>query len=211
MPTSGSATPNVTSATHASFGAGDSAILDSWGWLLLRRGVAREAVRALDRAARFSPLEPEILVHLAAAWAADGAPLTAAETLDRAAALRPTPAVQKRIAAMRQTLPARCYDSVMKRWILGGVLLATGCKNAPSEDQCKQLLDHLVDLEFKKAGAAASSDSMKSEIAKQKAAVSEAKAAEFIEVCIKKTSKSRIECALGASDLDAVAKCDEAK
>ena len=86
---------------------GDPAILDSWGWLLLRRGDARAAVRALDRAARFAPLEPEILVHLAAAWAADGAPRTAAATLDRAATLRPTPALQKRIAALRQTLSAR--------------------------------------------------------------------------------------------------------
>jgi len=86
---------------------GDPAILDSWGWLLLRRGDARAAVRALDRAARFAPLEPEILVHLAAAWAADGAPRTAATTLDRAAALAPTPTVQKRIAALRQALPAR--------------------------------------------------------------------------------------------------------
>jgi len=99
----------------------------------------------------------------------------------------------------------------MKRWILGGVLLATGCKNAPSGDQCKQLLDHLVDLEFKKAGAAASSDSMKAEIAKQKQAVSEAKAGEFVETCTKKTAKARVECALAASDLDAVARCDEAK
>jgi hypothetical protein len=99
----------------------------------------------------------------------------------------------------------------MKRWILGGVLLATGCKNAPSEDQCKQLLDHLVDLEFKKAGAAATSDSMKSEIAKAKLAVSEAKATEFLETCTKKTAKGRIDCALGAGDLEAVAKCDEAK
>jgi hypothetical protein len=99
----------------------------------------------------------------------------------------------------------------MKRWILGAVLIATGCKNAPSDDQCKQLLDHLVDLEFRKAGAAASNDAMKSEIAKQKQAVSEAKASEFIEVCTKKTAKSRIECALGAGDLDAVARCDEAK
>jgi tetratricopeptide (TPR) repeat protein len=86
---------------------GDPEILDSWGWLLLRRGDARAAVRALDRAARFAPLEPEILVHLAAAWAADGAPRTAAATLDGAAVLGPSPAVQKRIAAMRQTLPAR--------------------------------------------------------------------------------------------------------
>jgi tetratricopeptide (TPR) repeat protein len=84
---------------------GDPAILDSWGWLLLRRGQARAAVRALDRAARFAPLEPEILMHLATAWAADGAPRTAAATLDRAIALRPAPALQKRIAALRRTLP----------------------------------------------------------------------------------------------------------
>ena len=100
--------------------------------------------------------------------------------------------------------------SPMKRWILGGVLLATGCKNAPSEDQCKQLLDHLVELEFKKAGAT-SSDSMKAEIAKQKQAVSDAKTNEFVETCTKKTAKSRVECAITASDLDAVAKCDESK
>ena len=99
----------------------------------------------------------------------------------------------------------------MKRWLLCGVLLAVGCKNAPSEDQCKQLLDHLVDLEFKKAGASAASDSTKAEIAKQKQAVSEAKAVDFLEACSKKTARSRIECALAASDLDAVAKCDEAK
>jgi hypothetical protein len=99
----------------------------------------------------------------------------------------------------------------MKRWILVGMLLAVGCKNAPSDDQCKQLLDHLVDLEFKKAGAAASSDSLKAEIAKQKQAVSEAKSVEFLETCSKKMARTRVECALAASDLEAVAKCDEAK
>ncbi len=98
----------------------------------------------------------------------------------------------------------------MKRWILGVVLLATGCKNAPSEEQCKQLLDHLVDLEFKKAGATAS-DSAKGELAKQKQAVSEAKSAEFIDACTKKTAKSRIDCALAAVDLEGVARCDEVK
>ena len=98
----------------------------------------------------------------------------------------------------------------MKRWILGGVLLATGCKTAPSEDQCKQLQDHLVDLEFKKAGATATGP-MKAQIANQKQAVSSAIATEFIEACTKKTARSRIECALSANDLDAVAKCDEAK
>jgi tetratricopeptide (TPR) repeat protein len=94
---------------------GDPAILDSWGWLLLRRGQPRAAVRILDRAARYAPLEPEILVHLAAAWAADGAPRTAGETLDRAAALSPTRTIQRRIAALRQTLPAPGGGDTMRR------------------------------------------------------------------------------------------------
>lgn len=97
----------------------------------------------------------------------------------------------------------------MKRWILGAVLLATGCKSGPSEGQCKQLLDHLVDLEFKKAGT--TSESMKAEITKQKQAVAEAKSAEFLETCTKKTTQARVECALAAVDLDGVAKCDEPK
>lgn len=84
---------------------GDPAVLDSWGWLLLRKGDTRGAVRALDRASRFAPNEPEILVHLAAAWVADGSPRTAAGLLDRAATLRPSAAVQRRIDAVRATLP----------------------------------------------------------------------------------------------------------
>ena len=94
------------------------------------------------------------------------------------------------------------------------LMFAIGCKNGPSETQCKQLLDHLVDLEFKKAGAAASSDAMKAEIAKQKTAVTDAKSAEFLDTCTKKMAKSRVECALNANELDGdngVAKCDEAK
>lgn len=100
--------------------------------------------------------------------------------------------------------------AAMKRWILGAVLLATGCKNAPTEDQCRQLLDHLVDLEFKKAGATGG-DAVKAELAKQKQAVSEARSAEFLEACIKRTARSRVECMLGTGDLETAAKCDEAK
>jgi uncharacterized protein (DUF885 family) len=95
----------------------------------------------------------------------------------------------------------------MKRWLLVSVL-AAGCSKAPSEDQCKQLLDHLVDLEFKKAGATAGADSQKADLAKQKTAVAEAKWPEFSEACRQKTARDRVECALAANDLDAVAKCD---
>jgi hypothetical protein len=101
----------------------------------------------------------------------------------------------------------------MKRWILGAVLAAAaaaGCKNAPSEDQCKQLLDHLVDLEFKKAGAAGG-DVARADLAKQKQAVSEAKLTEFLEACTKRMAKTRVECALATSDLEGVGRCDEVK
>ncbi len=96
----------------------------------------------------------------------------------------------------------------MKRALLVAVILTVGCKNAPSEEQCTQLLGRLVDLEFKKAGATAT-DSMKAEIAKQKQAVIDAKSAEFLDACTKKTTKLRVECALSVSDLDALAQCDE--
>lgn len=106
------------------------------------------------------------------------------------------------------------YDEGMKRaWVLG-LLVVAACGKGPSEAQCKQLLTHLVDLEFKKAGAAASSDAMKAELAKQKTAVSEAKSKEFIDTCMTKMARARVECALKADALDGdsgVAKCDETK
>jgi hypothetical protein len=91
------------------------------------------------------------------------------------------------------------------------VLLPAACGKGPSEDQCKKLLDHLVDLEFKKAGAAASADSQKADLTKQKAAIVENKSKDFVSACVDKTAKTRVECALQATDLEAVAKCDEAK
>ena len=100
----------------------------------------------------------------------------------------------------------------MKRVLV--LLILAACGKGPSESQCKQLLTHLVDLEFKKAGAAATSDAMKAEIAKQKTSVTDAKAGEFIDTCKKKMSKSRVECALAANELEGdngVSKCDEGK
>jgi predicted Zn-dependent protease len=76
---------------------GDPAVLDSWGWLLYQRGDAAAATKVLEHAARFAPLEPEILVHLAAASGKK-------EPLDRAAALHPSPALQRRIEELRKVV-----------------------------------------------------------------------------------------------------------
>jgi tetratricopeptide (TPR) repeat protein len=86
---------------------GDPAILDSWGWLQLQRGRTREAIKALDHAQRFAPREPEILLHLATAWAADNVPKTAAELLAKAVALHPPADVQRRIDDLRKGLVIR--------------------------------------------------------------------------------------------------------
>lgn len=97
----------------------------------------------------------------------------------------------------------------MKRWFVAAALLAVGCGKGPSEDECKQLLDHLVDLELKKAGATAPAEAQKADLAAQKAKVIEAKWPDFDLACGDKTARDRVECALAASDLDAVAKCDD--
>ena len=100
----------------------------------------------------------------------------------------------------------------MMRWLVVAALAAGACSKGPSEDQCKQLLEHLIDLEFKKGGAtAAGNEGMKADLAKQKAAVMEAKAPEFMAACVDKTHRDRVECALAAGDLAAVQKCDEIK
>lgn len=100
----------------------------------------------------------------------------------------------------------------MKRWLVVAALAAGACSKGPSEDQCKQLLEHLIDLEFKKGGAAsAPTDAMKTELARQKAAVLETRTPEFMAACVDKTHRDRVECALAAGDLAAVQKCDEAK
>jgi tetratricopeptide (TPR) repeat protein len=83
---------------------GDPAVLDSWGWMLLQRKHTREAIRALDKASRYAPREPEIMLHLATAWAADNQPKTAVRLLDQAEVLHPLPDVKRRIDELRSTL-----------------------------------------------------------------------------------------------------------
>jgi predicted Zn-dependent protease len=76
---------------------GDPAIFDSLGWLLYQKGDTKAAAQLLAHASRFAPLEPEILVHLAAASGR-------AELLDRAAAMHPSPDLERRIEALRKVI-----------------------------------------------------------------------------------------------------------
>ena len=88
-------------------------------------------------------------------------------------------------------------------------LLVIGCRNGPSEDDCKQLLDHVVDMEFKKAGAQGGSNAqVKEALDKQRVALSEQKSNDFLDQCTKKMAKSRVDCGVAASTLEELAKCD---
>lgn len=77
-----------------------------------------------------------------------------------------------------------------------------------SVDRCKLLLEHVIALEFQKATGSATTDIQRADLAKQRTAVEAAKSAEFLDVCTHKTDPSRVECALAATDLDGVARCD---
>ncbi|MBX3154373.1 MAG: hypothetical protein KF773_00105 [Deltaproteobacteria bacterium] len=95
------------------------------------------------------------------------------------------------------------------KWLIAAALALAACNKGPSEEQCKQLLDHLVDLEFKQAGATTTTEAQKGDLAKMKATVGDAKGPEFMSACMDRTARDRVECAMVASDVAAVAKCDE--
>ena len=78
---------------------GDPAVLDSWGWLRLRQGKVRLALRALRRAVDLAPHDPELRAHLAEALAIAGALEASGRTWRRAAALVPPGATRRRIEA----------------------------------------------------------------------------------------------------------------
>jgi hypothetical protein len=84
------------------------------------------------------------------------------------------------------------------------VVSASGCGKAPSDDQCKRLLDHIVDLELTKAGAtpAEGSAGVKAGVDQLRAKVTEVRAPEFMEACLAKTSRARVECGIAATTVE---------
>lgn len=94
------------------------------------------------------------------------------------------------------------------------VVLAAGCNKGAGEDQCKKLMEHMLDLEIARSGAKGSgAEALPPEVteknAKQKTAALELKSAEFVTLCNEKIDKKRIECALAAKDFEALEKCDK--
>ena len=87
-------------------------------------------------------------------------------------------------------------------------LLGAACSDAPSTDQCGKLLDKLIDQEISATGGKELPESMKADLAKQKAALTEAIKADFMKSCTKKAPKAVVECGLSAKSVGDFAKCD---
>ena len=85
---------------------------------------------------------------------------------------------------------------------------APGDAGLATTEDCDQLLAHLVDLEFATASGAASTETMRTELAKQKSSVSAARRDEFMRACVG-LPRDQVTCATAGADLRAVAKCDE--
>ena len=83
---------------------GNGYVLDSYGWLLLRRGRVDEAEKILLRALRLAPVEPEVLLHLAELYAGKNDRARAMKLLEKAQSLRPEGRVGARIDAQIREL-----------------------------------------------------------------------------------------------------------
>ncbi len=79
-------------------------VLDSYGWLMFRKGRVDQAHRLLERAARLAPAEPEILLHLGVLARAANQPRRALKLLEKARSFRPEGEIRDRIDAQIRAL-----------------------------------------------------------------------------------------------------------
>jgi len=77
----------------------DGEIVDSLGWVVLRQGDVKQAVRLLERAAELDPSDPTITGHLGDAYWDAGRHIEAADQWRRALVLNPEPEDAVRIEA----------------------------------------------------------------------------------------------------------------
>lgn len=83
----------------------DGAIVDSLGWVKLRLGDTRAALRLLEHAAELEPEDPSITGHLGDAYWTAGRHLEAQDQWRRALVLKPDPDEQARIEGRLKSTP----------------------------------------------------------------------------------------------------------
>lgn len=84
-----------------------------------------------------------------------------------------------------------------------------GCGDTASKDDCKKLLDHIIQLEMNAAGTGNLTPDMKADIEDQKKQLTEYLESGFVDKCTKETPGSYVKCGLKAKDLDGLAACDK--
>ena len=82
----------------------DGAIVDSLGWVKLRLGDTKEALRLLEKAAELEPDDPSITGHLGDAYWDAGRHVEAEDQWRRALVLKPEPDDQARIEARLKSI-----------------------------------------------------------------------------------------------------------
>ena len=83
------------------------------------------------------------------------------------------------------------------------LLTASACSDVPSDAQCEKFLDHVIALEVNAGTASAEEKPLHIQRLK------EAKQKEFLEQCATKIKASHIECALKATRIEEIEKCEK--
>jgi hypothetical protein len=97
----------------------------------------------------------------------------------------------------------------MKRFVVLTLVALVGCGKTPTQGDCEQLLEHVVELEMAAGGASATTDEARANLAAQKKKVSGYVGQDFLESCVKDLPMSQLKCGLAAKTLDELARCDE--
>ena len=93
----------------------------------------------------------------------------------------------------------------MRFALLVGLLAVAACADKPSEKQCRDLLDHVIKLEYEAAGDEPDKDRLQ----KAKAQLSTYVEDDFMQQCLDELPKKRVVCGLAARSKDELLACDD--
>jgi len=95
----------------------------------------------------------------------------------------------------------------MRTWIIASLLTLslTACGKKLDKDQCQKLVDHAVDLAIKQQGG----DSIPADVLKQAKAAAASQLGPMLEQCQKELTQGQYDCAMKATSMADIEKCDE--
>jgi hypothetical protein len=88
-------------------------------------------------------------------------------------------------------------------------LVTTACRDAPTQAQCEQLLDHVIDLELAQASAGSAAAPSAEELATQRQEFRAFTGKDFIAQCTNDLPARRVTCGLAARTKADQLACDD--